>query len=475
MHTSASATHNTTHTSEKRRVRRQTKPADTKRRSLRPEHTGRIFATKRSVFRNPEIVQGWSWEKRTCLQEVADSGSQDPNYQGKLLSFFVSAFPFSKNRVSRSSRAIPLLDLAAQSERLQGRLSHALERVFRSRQFIMGAEVERLEQQLAERAGRKHAITVSSGTTALLLSLMTKKLQPGDGVFVPAFTFPSCAEVVVLCGATPIFVDVEERTHNLCPWRLREAIRAAPDGITPRGIIAVDLYGLPADYPRLEKIAHEHGLWLVGDSAQSFGATIENRPVTSRGDITITSFYPSKPLGAAGDGGAIFTDDSVLAGVFRSLREHGRGDADRYHHQRVGMTARMDALQAAILNEKLTIFAAELTERNGVAQRYHTLLKGLVRCPEVPAGYRSSWALYTVRSRKREALQQALSEEGIGWAVHYPLPLCEQPAYRCFPRARAGIRVSKMLSKEVLSIPLHPYLRPEEQERVAQTMRTALQ
>jgi dTDP-4-amino-4,6-dideoxygalactose transaminase len=292
-------------------------------------------------------------------------------------------------------------------------------------------------------------------------------------VFCPSFTFAATAEIVPHVGATPVFVDVDRETFNICPESLKRAVVAATDtGLKPAGIVPVDLFGLPADYDTLEAIARENGMWIIADSAQGFGATHKGRTTGSIGDIATTSFFPAKPLGCYGDGGAVFTNDDELAALVASLRVHGKG-SDKYDNVRVGVNSRLDTLQAAILLEKLAIYPDEIASRQKVAARYSDALRQRFGVPVVPEGSVSVWAQYTLRStsgEERDAAMAALKAEGIPSVVYYPMPLHRQQAYRDFPADPQGLATSEMLAKTVFSLPMHPYLEPETQDRIIRTL-----
>jgi dTDP-4-amino-4,6-dideoxygalactose transaminase len=337
-------------------------------------------------------------------------------------------------------------------------------------QYIMGPEIAELERLLRQVTGARHAISCASGTDALLIALMALGVGRGDAVLCPAFTFTATPEAVALLGATPIFVDVDPETFNLAPEGIAGGIAAAEaHGLRAVGIIAVDLFGLPADYARLEPRAKEHGLFVLADAAQSLGAACGERRVGTFGTVTATSFFPAKPLGCYGDGGAIFTGDSDLAARIESIRLHGKAmGADKYAIERIGVNGRLDTLQAAILIEKLAIFEEETELRNRAAARYGDGLGDAVITPKAPHGSRSVWAQYTVRApaARRDKLATDLKAEGIPTAVYYPRPLHQQAAYRGYPVSAAGVPVSERLSLEVLSLPMHPYLEPAQQDRI---------
>jgi dTDP-4-amino-4,6-dideoxygalactose transaminase len=373
-------------------------------------------------------------------------------------------------------RTIPLVDLSAQRERLGSALEEAVSRVIRHGAYILGPEVDALEAALSGFCGAKHAITCASGTDALQLVLMARGVGSGDAVLCPAFTFAATAEAVVLVGAAPIFVDVREEDFALDPACLGLGLaEARAHDLRPVGVISVDLFGQPADYAAIEPFCREHGLWLVCDAAQSFGATFGGRPVGRIGLATTTSFFPAKPLGCYGDGGAVFTDDDELAAAMRSVRNHGQGD-QRYEHVRIGFNGRLDTIQAAILLEKLAIFPSEIEARQRVARRYDDLIGGAAILPKVGQGRTSVWGQYTIRhaTYDRDAFRAALSAEGVASAVYYPKGLHRQPAYEHCPVASGELPVTDLLSREVVSLPIHAYLEAEVQDEVAAVVRRAL-
>jgi dTDP-4-amino-4,6-dideoxygalactose transaminase len=365
------------------------------------------------------------------------------------------------------------IDLEAQQQRLQPRIDQAIARVLQHGKFIMGPEVHELESRLSGYCGVKEAVTCSNGTDALVLALRALGVAAGDAVLVPSFTFAATAEAVVLVGAVPVFVDCDERTFNLDPDRIGEAVRVADQvGLTARAIIPVDLFGQPADYDAVGQAAAEHGLDIVADAAQSFGATWNGRRAGSLGRLATTSFFPAKPLGCYGDGGAVLTDDPELAAVLRSLRVHGQG-SHKYENVRIGMNARLDTVQAAILLEKLDIFDSELQARQEVAGRYSAAFGDQVLPPVVRTEALSAWAQYTVLVDQREAVAERLKAAGIPTAVYYPLPLHLQTAYRPYPVGGA-LPVTERLAGQVLSLPMHPYLDEESQARVVDAVRSAV-
>lgn len=378
---------------------------------------------------------------------------------------------------------IPFIDLAAQRRRLGQPLEDAILKVVRSGAYVMGPEIAELEQALAEFGQAPFALSCGSGTEALILPLMAWGIGPGDAVFCPAFTFAATAEVMPLVGATPVFVDILPDTYNLDPAALDAAINAilAEGRLTPRAVIAVDLFGQPADYPALAEVTRRHGLKLISDSAQGFGCTLNDRHPIHWADVTTTSFFPAKPLGCYGDGGAVLTADARLHEIMVSLRVHGQAapsdlvgrtfDHDpKYLNMRVGLNARMDTLQAAVLLQKLTIFADEIQARNRVAARYAEGLGDVVRAPSVIAGGRSVWAQYTIETRDRDGLASHLRSEGVPTAVYYPIPLHRQAPYAGHPQP-GGLPVTDAASGKVISLPMHPYLEPQDQDRIISAIR----
>ena len=371
---------------------------------------------------------------------------------------------------------IPFIDLAAQRNRLGSAIDTAVSRVLTHCQFIIGPEVRAFESELAAFAGAKHAVSCASGTDALVLGLRALGIGPGDAVICPSFTFCATAEVAVLVGATPVFVDVHPDTFNIDVDGIPGAIEAAKAaGLKPKAIIPVDLFGLPAEHNALAKIAEANGLFVIDDAAQGFGATYHNRRLGTFGQVTCTSFFPAKPLGCYGDGGAVLTDDDGIADTLRSLRVHGQG-SDKYDNVRIGLASRLDTIQAAVLSEKLKIFPEEIEARDTIARRYADGLKDLVTVPSVPAGLQSVWAQYTIRvsGGRRDALAAALKADGIPTAIYYPIPLHRQVAYKQYPVGRGGLAVSDRLAGEVISLPMHPYLDEPTQTRIIEATRRAL-
>jgi dTDP-4-amino-4,6-dideoxygalactose transaminase len=382
----------------------------------------------------------------------------------------------SMNQLSRP-QPIPLIDVAAQRQRLGKALDEAVARVLGHCQFLGGPEVTQLEQDLAAFSGAKHVVTCSSGTDALLMVLMAKGVRPGDAVLCPSFTFCATGEAVALTGATPVFVDVEEATFNMDVVSLKRGIATARKlGLKPKAVIPVDLFGQSADHDAVAAIAAEQGLFVLDDAAQGFGASYKGRRLGTFGLATATSFFPAKPLGCFGDGGAIFTDDDELAQTLRSVRVHGQG-FDKYDNVRLGLTARLDTMQAAILIEKLKIFEDEVAARNRIAERYARGLGNLVTVPRLAKGCTSVWAQYTIRLPRgtdRDGFAAALKAQGIPTAIYYPKSMHQQTAYKDFPVVDGGLPVSEQLSSDVISLPMHAYLDEPTQDRIIAAVRGAV-
>jgi dTDP-4-amino-4,6-dideoxygalactose transaminase len=372
--------------------------------------------------------------------------------------------------------SIPFIDVVAQRRRLGARIDDAVRRVIDHCQFINGPEVGELERGLAEFCGARHAIGVASGTDALVMVLMAKGIGRGDAVICPSFTYAASPESVALVGATPVFCEVNETTFNLDPAGIEPAVAAAKcAGLTPKALMTVDLFGLPADYEAIAPIAEKFGLYLIDDAAQSFGADAKGRKIGTFAPVTTTSFFPAKPLGCYGDGGAVFTDDDALADTIRSLRNHGQG-TDRYDNVRIGMTGRLDTIQAAVLIEKLKIFPEEIVARERIARRYNDGLADVVRVPHLSNEHTCVWAQYTIRvsGGRRDHLASALRATGVPTAQYYPVPSHRQGAYRDYPVAEGGLAVTEKLAGEVISLPMHAYLDPPTQDRIIGAVRGAL-
>jgi len=364
---------------------------------------------------------------------------------------------------------IPFIDLAAQRARLGGSVDQAIQRVLNHGQFISGPEVTELEAALGAYTGARHVISCASGTDALLMVLLAQGIGPGDAVICPSFTFCATGEVVALRGATPVFVDVDENSFNIDTESLKKGVALARQrGLEPKAVIPVDLFGQSADHDTIAEIASAEGLFVLDDAAQGFGAEHSGRRLGKFGLATATSFFPAKPLGCYGDGGAIFTDDDGLAATLRSIRVHGQG-VDKYDNVRLGMTARLDTMQAAILLEKLKIFDDEISRREIVAVRYGEALTDFVKIPKVKEGNRSVWAQYTVQlpdTTDRSRFAAELKSKGIPTMVYYEKPMHQQAAYRHYPALVGDLGVSEKLSKQAISLPMHPYLDAVTQGRI---------
>lgn len=371
---------------------------------------------------------------------------------------------------------IPFIDVAAQRRRLGAAIDDAVTRVLNHCQFILGPEVRTFEGDLAAFCGARHVVTCASGTDALVLALRAMGVGAGDAVLCPSFTFCATAEVAALVDATPVFVDVDAKTFNIDANGIAGAVETARQaGLNPKAIIPVDLFGLPADHAAIRAAAAAANLLVLDDAAQSFGATCDNRRLGTFGLCTATSFFPAKPLGCYGDGGAVMTDDDGLADIMRSLRVHGQG-SDKYDNVRIGLASRLDTMQAAILIEKLKIFPDEIDARNAIARRYNEGLSDVAIVPAVPPGMTSVWAQYTIRVQggRRDALAAELKAERIPTAIYYPIPLHRQQAYKQYPIGKGGVAVSDRLADEVISLPMHAYLDSPTQDRIVDATRRAL-
>ena len=373
-----------------------------------------------------------------------------------------------------SEASIPFIDLQAQRAHLGGRVEAAIARVLDHGQYIMGPEVAAFEKALAAFAGARHAISCASGTEALVMVLMAWGIGPGDAVLVPTFSFIATAECAVLVGATPVFVDVLPGTFDMAAASLDSAVaEAKARGLRPRVVIPVDLFGLPADHPAVAAMAAEYDLLVLDDAAQGFGGSLGNRRIGAFGQATATSFFPAKPLGCYGDGGAILTDDTELAALLTSIRIHGKG-SDKYDNMRIGLNARLDTIQAAVLLEKLAIFPEELEARQRVADRYSAALCDCVETPAARSGARSAWAQYTVLVDDREKVMAACKAVGVPTRVYYPIPMHRQTGYVHLPTVSGGCPVADDLARRVLSLPMHPYLGESDQDRVIAAVRAAV-
>ncbi len=371
---------------------------------------------------------------------------------------------------------IPFIDVAAQRRRLGGAIDAAVARVLAHCQFILGPEVRELEAELAAFSGARHAVSCASGTDALTLILLAKGVGHGDAVFCPSFTFAASVEAPALLGASPVFVDVDEETFNIDALSLERAVATAKQqGLKPKAVIPVDLFGLPADHDSIAELAEAEGLFVLDDAAQGFGASYKGRKLGTFGLATATSFFPAKPLGCYGDGGAVFTDDEELAETVRGLRVHGQMPG-KSEFSRLGVTGRLDTIQAAVLIEKLKIFQDEIEARNRIARRYGEKLGNVAIVPRVPDGYTSVWAQYTIRLPKgaRDGVAAALKAEGIPTAIYYAKPPHLHEAYRRYPVADGGLPVTNRLSHEVISLPMHAYLDEPTQDRVVDALKRAL-
>lgn len=364
------------------------------------------------------------------------------------------------------------IDLGAQRERIRDRLRAAIDQVVDDGRYILGPQVTEFENHLAAYVGVKHCVACANGTDALLLPLYAAGIGPGDAVFVPSFTFAATAEVVALAKAVPVFVDVDPVSYNIDIASLEAAIAMikAEGRLKPRAIIPVDLFGLGAEYDAIGKIAEREGLMVIEDAAQAIGGSIDGRMCGSFGDVGATSFYPAKPLGCYGDGGAMFTNDDAFAQKLRSFAFHGKGET-QYDNIHVGLNSRLDTLQAAILIEKLAILEEEMEARQLVGQRYADGLKDVVRVAQVPRGRRSAWAQYAIETPRRDALKAHLQENGIPSVIYYVKPLHSQVAYRDFPVTPTGLPVSEALPDRILCLPMHPYLSADDQDRIISTIR----
>jgi dTDP-4-amino-4,6-dideoxygalactose transaminase len=373
--------------------------------------------------------------------------------------------------------SIAFIDLDAQQKRIKNRLDDRIQAVLAHGGYIMGPEVKEFETALAAFCGSRFALGCANGTDAIQLALMALGVKAGHAVFCPSFTFASTAEVVPLVGATPIMVDVDPVTFNMDPESLKRAISHAKLlDLKPACIIPVDLFGLPADYESITAIGRENGAFVVADSAQGFGARYNGQMTGTFGDIATTSFFPAKPLGCYGDGGAIFTQDEELRALLDSYRIHGKG-SHKYDNTRIGLNSRLDTLQAAILLEKLAIYADEIEARQIVAQLYSSSLRDIIDTPVIPAGSMSVWAQYTLKTRPgqdRDAIMKRLSDRGVPSVVYYPRPLHQQTAYSAFPRDPVGLPVSEQLANQVFSLPMHPYLAKEVQDQIIAAVHDAI-
>jgi UDP-2-acetamido-2-deoxy-ribo-hexuluronate aminotransferase len=377
----------------------------------------------------------------------------------------------SADRTELATR-VAFTGLQGQTKRLRAEIDMRIGRVIDHGQFVMGPEVVELERRLAEFCGVRESITVANGTDALQIALMATGVGSGDAVFIPSFTFTATAEVVLLLGARPVFVDVDPVSFNIdCNDLERRIASIRREGVSMKAVIAVDLFGQPADWPRLNDITRRHSLLLIADAAQSFGGTLDAKKVGSLAPITTTSFFPAKPLGCFGDGGAVFTNDTDLAAIMRSIRTHGQGAA-KYETARLGINSRLDTIQAAILLAKINILDEEIACRNHIAAEYTRRLRGLVQTPDVGHGKVSAWAQYTIKSERRTELHNGLKANGVPTAIYYHKPMHLQPAYQKY---RSGsLPISEMLCEKVLSLPMNAYASNAEIKYVCAAVESAL-
>ncbi len=367
------------------------------------------------------------------------------------------------------------IDLKAQQLKIRENIEIRIKKVLDHGQYIMGPEIQELEEVLAKDVGSKHCVTCSSGTDALLILLMAKNIGPGDAVLTTPFTYIATAEVIALLGATPIFVDIYEKTYNIDASKIEKAIEfSKKKGLNPRAIIPVDLFGLPARHRIIKEVAREHGLFIIEDSAQGYGGSIKGKKACSFGDAATTSFFPAKPLGCYGDGGAIFTDDDILVDIIRSIRNHGAG-VDKYNNIRVGINGRLDSIQAAILLEKMTIFKNEIKLRNKVSSRYTSNLSKLYKTPYIPTGYHSSWAQYSILipdTHSRKNIMNTLKEKNIPTMIYYSIPLHLQKVFNNIGYNKGDFPTSEKIASKIMSLPIYPYLFEDEQNIIIEELNT---
>lgn len=372
--------------------------------------------------------------------------------------------------------SIQFIDLAAQRDRLEPAISDGIARVLEHCMFILGPEVREFEAELAKFGNAQHALGCANGTDAILLPLISWDIGPGDAVFCPSFTYCATAEVIALRGATPIFIDIDRETYNMCPDSLSAAIEGVKKDakLTPRAVIAVDLFGQCADYPKIAPICKAHGLKLISDSAQGFGTTLCKEHPLFWADVTTTSFFPAKPLGCYGDGGAVLTNDAALTEAMDSVRIHGKG-TDKYDNVRIGLNSRLDSMQAAVLLPKLAVFGEEIEMRGAVADRYIDGLKAkALRVPAVLEGVKSTWAQFTIEVPDPDAFGAAMREKGIPTARYYPKPIHKQTAYEHYPCGAGGMGNTEDCMTKIISLPMHPYLDEDTQDLIIETAKAAL-
>lgn len=370
---------------------------------------------------------------------------------------------------------IQFIDLAAQQQRIKPALEEKISAVLNHGQYIMGPEVKELETKLSAFGNTKHALSCSNGSDAIFLALLALEIGPGDAVFVPSFTFAATAEMVALTGASPVFIDVLDNTFNMDPAHLQSAINEtkAQGALIPKAVMAVDLFGQIANYPQIAQITKSENLALIADAAQGFGATLGKTQAGDYADIVTTSFFPAKPLGTYGDGGAVLTNSDELNDILISLRNHGQGQ-DRYDNVRIGINGRLDSLQAAILLLKLEIFPSEIEQRNEIANRYTQALSDHVIPPYVLDDTISTWAQYTIRTPKRNKIAADLREQNIPTAIYYAKPLHVQTAYKHYPQGGGALPITEKLATDVISLPMHPYLKPAVQDKIISAVKQAL-
>jgi UDP-2-acetamido-2-deoxy-ribo-hexuluronate aminotransferase len=370
---------------------------------------------------------------------------------------------------------VPFVDLKTQYARLKPQIAEAIQEVLDDGRYILGPAVTKLESELAEYCGVRHAISCSSGTDAIIMPLIAYGIGPGDAVFVPSFTFTASAEAIILVGASPVFVDVEADSFNidLADLEAKVATTRAEGKLTPKAILGVDLFGLPADWDEINALAQRENVNLIDDAAQSFGGVYDGKRVGALAPVSSTSFFPAKPLGCYGDGGAITTDDDELAELLKSIRVHGQG-ADRYEIARIGINGRLDSIQAAILSVKLPILGDELSARDHLASVYDEELMDTVTIPKRIPGRQSAWAQYTIKTDRRADIQAALNESGIPSAIYYPKPMHLQAPYLPYGGGEGSLPVSETICHQVMSLPMHPYLPDEDARRIAEVIRKAV-
>ncbi len=376
----------------------------------------------------------------------------------------------------KTARQINFIDLKAQQKKIRANIDARVAKVLDHGAYILGPEVSEVEQRLVQYVGMKHCVTCGNGTDALLMALMAYDVRPGDAIFVPSFTFVATAEVVALAGATPIFLEIDERTYNVDPSRLEETIvefKRKNAGLRPRGIIPVDLFGQPADYDSIASIAKRHGLFVLEDAAQGFGGAYKGKKTCVFGDIAATSFFPAKPLGCYGDGGAIFTNDDTVKEKLLSIRVHGQGK-DKYDNVRIGINGRMDTIQAAVLLAKMDVFDDELKARQRIAARYTHLLGNTVATPYVRPDCTSCWAQYSVLTDNRDSVLAGLKSRNVPAAIYYPKPLHLQEAFGSLGYKRGDFPVTERIAGKIFSIPMHPYLDETTQDYIVASIKESV-